>query len=353
VPARETADRFRGFARTEASALPVYTRLVSASAEDIDLMQLMESAPRGQRRPNLLLASVHDLLLSGVDHPLARWYPSISGEPVRDGDPFPAFRDLIWSNADRVTADLKTRATQTNEPNRSCLWRVMLPMVARRGPAAPIALVELGPSAGLNLCFDRYTYDFADGGDSLMSCQLRGAVESIDFDADAAVATRVGLDLSPIDAADDVAVRWLKACIWPEQLDRHARFDAAVSIVAADPPDLRQGDLIDDLPGLFDEIDADHHVVVINSWVLFYVERSRRIELEQTLGHHASAFAGMSWISAEGPGVVGWAGEPDDFLEEPHSVVGWTHWRSRKLVEQQVIARCHSHLAWLEPATVT
>ena len=342
---KETADRFRRFSRTEAGHLPVYSRLVSGCADDVDVMTLMEHAPRGQRRPNLLLASVHDILLSGVDHPLAAWYPSVSESTPPGEDPYPAFRDLIDSHLQRVTDDLATKATQTNEPNRSCLWRLAMPQLSREVDV-PLAIVELGPSAGLNLCFDRYSYDFDGGDKGLMSCRLRGgaAPEPLDIN----VSSRVGLDLMPVDLTDLAAVRWLKACIWPEQLERHHRFDTAVSIAALDPPDLRQGDLIDDLPALLAEVGPDHHLVVINSWVLFYVERSRRLALESMLDRHQGDFAALSWVSAEGPGVIAWAGDRDDYLDEPHSVVGWTHWRDGQLRTQKILARCHSHLAWLE-----
>ncbi|HKY15453.1 MAG TPA: DUF2332 domain-containing protein [Microthrixaceae bacterium] len=346
----ETAERFRGFAQSEAGHLPVYCRLVTVAADDPRVMELMEQAPRGQRQPNLLLAAVHDLLLAGADDELAAWYPTVNGgeEPPAD-DPASAFDAFVDAHEAELADALATRATQTNEPNRSCLWRAVLPSISD----GPLHLVELGASAGLNLCFDRYRYEFTelpvsdDPRGDVLRCQFRGERPPIDRPIPP-IASRVGLDLDPIDVRDEREVRWLKACIWPEQLDRHRRFDHAVSVVAADPPEIVRGDLVDDLPALFERFGPDDDVVVINSWVLFYVRRDRRAELEDVLGELSRSTAGVTWVSAEGPGIVSWAGQRDEFLVEPHSVVARSRWRNGELLRRDLVARCHAHLAWLE-----
>ena len=52
-----------------------------------------------------------------------------------------------------LAAVMRSHHTQTNEVGRCA---VILPAL----PAAPIALIEVGASAGLCLLFDKYQYDY-------------------------------------------------------------------------------------------------------------------------------------------------------------------------------------------------
>jgi hypothetical protein len=143
---------------------------------------------------------------------------------------------------------------------------------------------------------------------------------------------------------DDVGLRWLKACIWPEQPERHLRFDAAVARSRLDPPQLVRGDLIDGLPAIINAVPSDHHVVVVNTWVMAYVRRDRRAELSQMLDELAVGRT-MSWITAEGPGVMDWVEDERDAAVS--TVVGLARWRNGTRTNATV-ARCHAHLAWLD-----
>jgi hypothetical protein len=344
VTIEQTATRFRWFA-ADVERVPMYQRIVLAAAEDEDLLALMEQAPERQRRPNLILAAVHDLLLAGDDDALGRWYPTVNGGATPPAsDVFPAFRAFVDSHHDAVVAMLRTRSTQTNESNRSCLWRAAIPAVGATVDA-PIALLELGASAGLNLCFDRYTYDFdRNSDDALMQCTIRSGSPPVDRPIPQ-ISARAGLDVHPIDVGDDVEVRWLKACVWPEHLERHRRFDAAVAIAREDPPRLVHGDLVDDLEAVVATLPLDAHVVVINSWVLTYLERDRRVELESRLGA-IGADRPVTWLTAEAPTVVSWAGErPTD--GEFFSAVGVARWRDGS-VSRSLLAKVHAHLEWME-----
>ncbi len=107
-----------------------------------------------------------------------------------------------------------------------------------------------------------------------------------------------------------------------------------------------RGDLVDGLGAVVDTLEADTHLVVINSWVLAYVERDRRSALEERLG----ALAGrrpVTWISAEAPTVVSWAGTGEDYDAEPYSFVGIARWRDGRLTRGE-LARCHAHLEWID-----
>jgi hypothetical protein len=113
------------------------------------------------------------------------------------------------------------------------------------------------------------------------------------------VVWRAGLDLNPLDVRDDDQVRWLEALVWPGQEHRLARLRGAVRVARADPPLLRRGDLLTDLPGLAAVAPAGATLVIFHSAVLSYVPAADRrafVDGVRTRPGH--------WISHEAPGVV-------------------------------------------------
>src|SRR5207244_13477911 len=97
------------------------------------------------------------------------------------------------------------RGVQTNEVQRC--W-VLLPCflrVAERTGADVFDLVELGPSAGFNLYWDRYRYAYAADAwgpsDALLSLtgEERGQVPQALLERTPSVRRRVGVDLDPVD----------------------------------------------------------------------------------------------------------------------------------------------------------
>jgi hypothetical protein len=122
----ETADRYRRFAEIEARGRsPLYERLCIAN--DRELLRLLLELPKERRQPNLLLAAMRFLY----------------GTP---GDWF-RFRELLANEWGAVRAIMLGRSTQTNEPARCA---VLLPLLVRL--PQPLALLEVGASAGLCLC---------------------------------------------------------------------------------------------------------------------------------------------------------------------------------------------------------
>ena len=73
------SDHFRGFAAVvERDGGTTYPAICRAVADDDEVLSLLDRAPLPQRRPLLLLAAVHYLLLSGADHPLAAYYDTVA-----------------------------------------------------------------------------------------------------------------------------------------------------------------------------------------------------------------------------------------------------------------------------------
>ena len=85
------SDHFRGFAAVvERDGGTTYAAICRGVADDDDVLSLLDGAPLPQRRPLLLLAAVHYLLLAGAEHPLAAFYDTVAararhGRPRRAG----------------------------------------------------------------------------------------------------------------------------------------------------------------------------------------------------------------------------------------------------------------------------
>jgi hypothetical protein len=365
VTASELQEHFRRFATTYPD-LPLYRRICEGIADDPEVASLLASARPGQARPVLLLAALHDLVLQRSDLAAARWYPSVTDDPPA-GDPWPDVRAAALGHADELRAVVASRSTQTNEVNRAVHLGCLLAEATSDLPDAPVVLLELGASAGLLLELDRYRIEVGDAvlGDPRSPVRCRGELLSGRLRPGAAlprVVERVGLDLDPVGLGDEAEVRWLEACLWPDQPDRLARFRAAVLILRDDPPDLVRGDMVDDLEPTAHAAravgtasaagDGPVHLVVMSSWALTYVRRDRRPRVAEALAALAADGRPVSWITAEPrdcvPGLsdgdaAGSAAADDGERTRPETVLGARRWRDGAELAPAVWGESHPH----------
>ncbi|AGL18748.1 DUF2332 domain-containing protein [Actinoplanes sp. N902-109] len=286
------AERYAEFAVREAKgSSPTYERLALAVARHPALLELIATLPPGKQQPNLLFAVVRLL-----------------GGPVGDPAAFAAFVLGRWP---RIEPEMLARATQTNEPGRCAL---LLPVLAAL--PQPLALLEAGASAGLNLYPDRYRYGYSGHpvGTSgpFLDCALTGIAPPTRLPE---VVWRAGIDLNPLDVTSAADVAWLEALIWPEHTHRRARLRAAAAVAAADPPYLVRGDLAGDLPALAARAPRDATLVVFHTSVLYQVPPDRRsafLALAPRLGR---------WLSVESPDVVPLPGLPEPPDATLHNVL--------------------------------
>jgi hypothetical protein len=265
---------------------PSYEALSKAVAASEAVCALLDRLPPDKRQPNLLLGAVRFL-----------------GGPVDDPATFLTFVTTRWVP---VADTMMTHRTQTNEPGRCA---TLLPLLTSL--PQPLALVEVGASAGLCLYPDQYSYRYTTSrgehrlgdGEIVLSCAVTGPVPLPRRLPE--VAWRAGLDLNPLQADRDDDRRWLASLIWPEQVDRAARLDRALDVVAADPPRLDTGDLLTDLPGLLAGAPPDATVVVFHSAVLAYLDQGQRRQFTHVMRDLNRT--GVHWVSNEAPGVIGGA----------------------------------------------
>jgi hypothetical protein len=354
-----TAARYRAFADEARGRSPQYEELTIAVADDPLVLGFLDALPPAKRQPNLLFAAAYYLLGAPVD--------------IR------ALRGLVTDRGDDLARTMLTRRTQTNEPARCA---TLLPALALLPP--PLALIEVGASAGLTLLPDRYFYDYdiavddaasggapnagdpndgaPNAGDSsggapnddaanggapnggatliagtdpdapVLSCRALGPVPVPARVPD--VAWRAGLDLNPLDVTESDDVRWLECLIWPGETGRRERLAAAIETARRDPPPLHRGDLLTDLAALAGQAPPAATLVVYHSAVLAYVAPEQRGRLAET-----TAALGAVWLSNEGPsvlpGITGPERDNDHFLlvqdgtraialTDPHGT--WLEW---------------------------
>jgi hypothetical protein len=240
----------------EFTTSPLYRSLSRTVAASDRLLDLACLGRPGQYPTFLFFGAVHLLLLSGADHPLAGYYPSVAGDHARPaeeaGPELLAFGEQFRTELAEI---ISTRLVQTNHVQRSLGLRLSLSLIARE-IASPAHLIEVGASAGLNLRFDRYGYQVSGRrfGDPASAVQViasaHGPVPLPDLDRLPGLASVLGVDLHPVDAADPDARAWLEALVWPENHRQRRLLAAALDVAAADPPPMIAGDAIDVLPGI-------------------------------------------------------------------------------------------------------
>ncbi len=290
-----TAAWYRHFGTVDAPGnSECYAEWSVGIADDPELLRRIDEWPHNKRQPLLMLAA-------------ARFLGARVG-PYRD---FRAFLDSHWADVSRTVL---SRATQTNEAGRCATLLPSLAQIAAAG-GRPLALIEVGASAGLTLFPDRYGYEYdagaqvtrlapagaAPGSYPVLGCAVTGPVP---LPAELPqVVWRAGIDLNPLDVRNPDDVAWLEALIWPEQDFRLERLRLAIAVAQADPPLLVAGDLNDQLLGLAAQAPPDATLVVFHSAVMAYLDAEARDRFRGTMSRLAVE-RGCHWLSNEGHTVI-------------------------------------------------
>jgi hypothetical protein len=274
------AQRYTRFAAAEAHGeCEIYEQLALAVAGSEELLAFLASLPADRRQPNLFFAAVR--CLCGV--------PDSSERLVQ----------IVRQHHGRIRELMLSRTTQTNEPARCS---VLLPVLARL--PQPLALLEVGASAGLCLLPDRYGYDYGTrriepvtARAPVFPCNITGAVPLPA--AVPRIAWRRGIDLNPIDLLPEDGAAWLENLVWPGQQERAQRLRAAIAIARRELPTVVKGDLLTDLEPLAASAPQDATLVVFHTAVLAYVApRIARDRFAEAVGRTQAI-----WISNEAQSV--------------------------------------------------
>ena len=285
--------------------------------------------PVARRQPNLVFAA-------------ARWH----GVPAPG--PYAGLREALLADDGAIRTTILRRTTQTNEPGRLA---TLVPALhhAGLGSDGPLALIEVGASAGLCLYPDRWGYRWATPSGTVevtppdtvghLVCDVTGDPRLPDTPLD--VAWRAGIDLNPLDVRDEDAAAWLETLIWPEHTARRDVLSRAVRAARRDPPRIVAGDLLDELAPLVTEASEHGTVVVYHSAVLAYLPESGRRAFEGLM-HELVADGTCHWVCNEDPAVhpdvaatapphAGTAPDAHLALGVDGRAVAWAHQHGRSL----------------------
>jgi hypothetical protein len=306
----------------ETGGSKLYAALARSFADDPLVAEIVGDHKPRWEAPLRLFGGVHYLELAGVvSHPWLK------------------FRGVLESRREWLARFVAEQPVQTNEVQRC--WG-LLPGFLTVASGRPVDLIELGPSGGLNLYWDRYRYRYGDVVWGAPDAPLELAGEARNGPPPELLATevevrrRVGIDRRPVDVTTDHGSRLLQAFVWADQGSRLDRVRRAIELAQADPPELMEGDYVEVLPAVLERRDLDALTVVYDSASTVYLRDDAVSRLREVIASDG-ARGSLAWVSYEigDDEQIGYRG----FALEAQTWPGG---------ERQRLARLDGHANWLE-----
>jgi hypothetical protein len=326
------------------NSAPVTARIVEAQ------LALMQGDTRCGRRianwpglpledalPLRLAGGLHHLHLTGADHRLAAIY---NGEVTQQAE-VDAVIAAVTQDHDARLLPWLDGPPQTNEAGRSANFMAALlwlsPKIGTR-----FELNELGASAGINTMMERYHYDLAGVTVGPVTSLMRIKPEwrgPPPTDAPVIITSISGCDQSPVDLSDSQAALRVKSYVWPENIHRLDRMDAAIAFACQASPNIVRADALD---WVLERLSAPQEPGIVrifnHSIVWQYIPKDGRRQIRDAIeaaGQKATAERPLAWIMLETNyetfkhelSVKYWPG-PDEWhlLAEAHAHGAWIDW---------------------------
>lgn len=292
----------------------MYRRILEALADDhasggvtARLLTGRSDRPVHDALPLRLMGAVHLEVLKGALPGLARHYPSVGGTPGAD------LCDEFLVALEEAEARIGQRLghqVQTNEVGRSLVPLALVNWLGSLG-VDDIDWLEIGSSAGLNLCFEHYGADTGAG-------VLGSADSTVWFGPDwferaptvcptpPRVVRLVGTDLYPVDVHDDAQTLGLLSFFWADQIERLERTRRAVTIVREQRVKIGRASADDAVRSLIGE-GLQRTTIVFHSIVWQYLGPTVQTALRAALEEAARTVRGdhrLVWARMEPAGVV-------------------------------------------------
>jgi hypothetical protein len=287
--------------------------------------------PRKDALAQRLASALQTAVLRGDAPEVAAYYPTraVPGDGRAAWDAAQGFleREQLW------VADWMRSPPQTNEVRRAGgLFPAMLVVAAEH--ELPVVLLELGASAGLNLCLDAFAYrnnvwSFGTG-DVLIETDWTGEAPPLESFV---VAQRRGCDQNPLDVSDSADRMRLLSYVWADQFDRKSRLQAAMDLAAHMQPHMERGDAGDWIETQLAAPVPGHLTIVFHSIFYHYPNFATRTRIANTIaeaGRRATIDAPLAWVRYEFEAILG---GPIDSTRSLLDVTCWPGGTHRVLAE--------------------
>jgi len=198
----------------EQGGSPLYARLAREVADEPLVAEIAGGHEPRWEAPMRLFAGLHLLALTG-----------------EEDDPWSRVPELLRERRAFLERFVAEQQVQTNEVQRA--WALLPAFLEAAADDATLDLVELGPSAGLNLLWDRYRYRYPAGtwGAEDAPLELAGEAEGGPppalLERRPVVRRRLGIDRWPVDLRDPAQALRLQSFVWADQTARLERLRRA------------------------------------------------------------------------------------------------------------------------------
>jgi hypothetical protein len=332
--------------RTLERISPLYAHIYREMQEDREIFSLLTLIDPDQPIPVLFLSVINFLLFGHTEHPFAQFYPTLTATPRPPNEAYPSFQAFCLEHKEALQRLLPMARLQTNEVTRCANLLPAFDLISTREDRRPLALIEIGSSAGLLLNWHRYFYTYNQGyllGDEASSVQISCTIEGEQLPVPLRLppmAQCLGIELNPLDINNERDVRWLRSCIWPEERKRYQLLDAAIALARQYPPQMLTGDACHMLPNLLPTIPLNHPICLFHSFALNQGPVQVKERIIQTLVD-ASLKRTIYRISIEA-----------DPLKKEHPRLELFTYRNGDLFHYEWLAECDFHgerMTWLAP----
>lgn len=329
---------FRHFAERECPGSSVFYEYLSRHiADDEEVLQVATFVPAGQPVPNMLFGAVQYLLLQGEGPELRVYYPGLVEHPKEMSSCYPHFRSFVLKHQADIIGILESKRVQTNEVRRCAyLYPVFCSIYDK--VRKPLALVELGTSAGLQLLCDQYSYSYGGaesyglaGSKVHITSEIRGSRTPFLLASSPPVVYRMGIDLHVNDVRNPEHLLWLRSLIWPGNHDRVSMLEHAAEVLKQQTGiQFREGDGTALLPEIVRSIPEEAVICVFHTHVANQIPEASK----QKLLHHLNVIGSVRDI------VHVYNNMEDEHLHADYILEG--------VPSQFTVARTDGHARWFE-----
>jgi len=267
---------------------PLFADLCDGIAEDENLLDVASHTRAGQP-PVQFLAAVQYLLLQGARHDLRRHFPSLNEGQKPEGDILPVFKDFCARYREEIVDLIGSRVTNTNEIARSAGLNAGFRALAAEA-GEPLHLIEVGPSAGFNLLWDRFEINYIGQDGTSHKSKARAPLLTVEIElkpggipplnAPPETASRVGLELNPVNLDNPDERDWLRAVIYADHVARHERIAKVLALSPDERAEIRGGDAIALLPDALSRLPAGGVACVYHTFAVYQFSPEMQQALE-------------------------------------------------------------------------